>query len=387
MAQDPIVIIGAGQAGAQAAQSLRANGYDGDLVMLGAEPHAPYQRPPLSKKYLSGDVSAENLALRPPAFYETNRIDLIAGAEATHIDPAGRRVETIAGQTIAYSKLLIATGTRARPLPLPGHDLDGVLTLRTIRDVDTLRPAFAPGARLVIVGGGYIGLEVAAVARARGLDVTVLEGAPRVLARVVAPPVSRFYQDLHRAHGVDIRLDQHLAGFTGGDRVTGIALADGTTVAADLVLVAIGALACDELATASGLATRDGIAVDAFTRASAPDIFAAGDCTRFTSALYGRDIRLESVQNAIDQAKAAAAAMLDIAAEPYDPVPWFWSDQYDVKLQIAGLSQGHDRAVVDGDPATASFSVSYYLGDRLLAVDAINRPRDHMLARRSIGKA
>lgn len=387
MPVEPYLIIGAGQAGAQAAQSLRAAGYDGDLVMLGAEPHAPYQRPPLSKKYLSGDVAAEHLALRPPAFYTANRIELVAGAVATRVDTAARRVELDDGRALPYARLLIATGTRARPLPLPGHELAGVLTLRTIRDVDALRPAFTPGARLVIIGGGYIGMEVAAVARARGLDVTVLEAAPRVLARVVAPAVSAFYHDLHRAHGVTLRLDARPVRFAGVDRVTGVDLADGSCLPADLVLVSIGALACDELAAASGIATRDGILVDAFARASAPGVFAAGDCTRFHSALYGRDIRLESVQNAIDQAKLAAAAMLDAASAPYDPVPWFWSDQYDVKLQIAGLSQDHDRVVLDGDPAAASFAVSYYRGERLLAVDAINRPRDHMLARRAIAAA
>lgn len=382
---EPIVIVGAGQAGAQAAQSLRAAGFDGDLVMFGEEPHAPYQRPPLSKKFLAGEIGPDHLLLRPHAFYAQNRVDLRTGETVTAIDLADRSVVTARGRT-PFSRLLLATGTRARPLPIPGHELDGVASLRAIRDVDAIRAVLAPGARIVIVGGGYIGLEVAAVARGLGLDVTVLEAADRVLQRVVAADVSRFYQDLHAARGVRIVTGARIAGFVGaGGRATGVAMADGSVVAADLVLVAIGAVPVAELAEAAGLATGDGVLVDGRARASHPDVFAAGDCTRFHSPLYGRSIRLESVQNAIDQAKTAAAAMLG-EAPPYDPVPWFWSDQYDVKLQIAGLSQGHVRAVTDGDPASGAFAVSYLDADgRLLAVDAINRPRDHMLARRAIG--
>lgn len=382
----PIVIVGAGQAGAQAVHSLRTSGYDGELIMLGDEGQAPYQRPPLSKKFLAGEVGSDHLLLRPSAFYDQAKVDLRTASAVTAIDVAGHAVETNTGERIPYSKLLIATGTRARPLPLPGADLNGVVTLRTIADVTMMRGVFRPGTRLVIIGGGYIGLEVAAVARSLGLDVTVLEVAARVLQRVVSWQVSDFYQRLHASHGVKIRLGTRLSAIEGTDHVEAVRLADGTAIPADLVLVAIGAVPVEGLAKAAGLVCQDGIVVDAATRTSAPDIYAAGDCTRFPSGIFGRSIRLESVQNAIDQAKAAASAML---GQPliYDPVPWFWSDQFDIKLQIAGLSEGHARTEVSGDPATKSFAVSYISTDGLLlAVDAINQPRAHMLARKAVGK-
>jgi 3-phenylpropionate/trans-cinnamate dioxygenase ferredoxin reductase subunit len=382
---EPFVIVGAGQAGAQAAQSLRQLGYNGDLVVLGDEGFAPYQRPPLSKKYLAGDMSAEHLLLRPPAFWEKERVDIRPGVHVQSIDVVAKRIQ-IAGGSLGYAKLLLATGTRARPLHIEGAALVGVLSLRTIADVDRLRPVVARGGRIVIIGGGYIGLEVAAVARSLGLDVTILEATARILGRVVSPEVSAFFTDLHQGHGVRIRTATPIARLEGRDgHVTGVTLGSGETIPADLVLVAIGALPNDTIAAAASIHCQDGIVVDATTRCNAPDIFAAGDCTRFPSALYGRSIRLESVQNAVDQAKAAATAMLGGSVQ-YDPVPWFWSDQFDIKLQIAGLSQDHDRVIVDGNPADRTFSVAYIRNDTLLAVDAINRPRDHMLARRGVGK-
>lgn len=379
---EPFVIIGAGQAAAKAVETLRAAGYDGTLIVLGDEDHAPYQRPPLSKKYLASEMSAAALELRGPDFYAAHGVELRFSASVHAIDAAAHRVTLADGTEIPYDKLLIATGARARTLPLPGAGLSGVTTLRTIADVDAIRAQLAQVRRVVVIGGGYIGLEVAAVARMHGHEVTVLEGRERVMSRVVAEPMSQHFEALHRAHGVDIRTNVAIAGITGGTHVTGVALADGSTVAADFVLVSVGARPNDELAAVAGLAVDDGILVDESTRTSAPDIFAAGDCTRFPSRRYGRKVRLESVQNAIDQGKAAAHAMLG-EAQAYDPVPWFWSDQYDSKLQIAGLSEGYDRIAAE-QSGTASLAVSYFVGDRLLACDAVNAPRTYMLARRAL---
>ena len=383
---EPIVIIGAGQAGAQAAISLRQAGYDGDLILLGDERQPPYQRPPLSKKFLAGEIAEDQLFLRPEAFWEAQSVDLRTGLSVSAIDPDDRSITLDGDKRISYAKLLIATGSRARPLPVAGADLSGIVTLRSIDDVDHLRPRLEAAERLVIIGAGYIGLEVAAVARSLGHPVTVVEAMERVMQRVVSPTVSTFFDALHRDHGVDIRLNLGLDSFMGGDRLEGVRLADGTVIEADLALVAVGGMPDCALAAAAGLSCDNGILVDETCRTSAADIYAAGDCTNFPSALYGRRIRLESVQNAIDQAKAAAQAIIGEAVT-YDPVPWFWSDQYDIKLQIAGLSHGYDRAVVDGDLDAAKFSVSYVAEDgRLLAVDAINDARAHMMSRRAIGK-
>jgi 3-phenylpropionate/trans-cinnamate dioxygenase ferredoxin reductase subunit len=379
---EPIVIIGAGQAAAKAVETLRGAGHDRPIVLVGEESHPPYQRPPLSKKYLAGEADAEALRLKAEDFYAGSGVDLKLATRVDALDPAAHRVLLAGGATVPYSQLLIATGARPRRLPLTGASLAGVVTLRSIADVDAIRAQLAQAERIVVIGGGYIGLEVAAVACTRGHRVTVLEGQDRVLARVVAEPMSRHFEDLHRGRGVDLRNGVRIAELTGSERVSGVLLADGTLIPADLVLVAIGAEPNDELARVAGLAVDDGIVVDTSTRTSAPEIFAAGDCTRFPSRRYGRAIRLESVQNAIDQAKAAALAMLG-EAQNYDPVPWFWSDQYDVKLQIAGLSQGYDRFTTEAN-GEASFALSYYAGDRLLAVDAVNHPRAHMLARRAL---
>ena len=379
---EPFVIVGAGQAAAKAVETLRGAGYDGALIVLGAEDHAPYQRPPLSKKYLAGEMSAAALALKAPDFYAAHGVELRLSASVHAIDTAARRLTLADGAQLSFGKLLIATGARPRTLPLPGAALPGVATLRTITDVDAIRARLSEARRVVVIGGGYIGLEVAAVARTHGHAVTVLEGRERVMSRVVAAPLSHHYEAMHRAHRVDIRTNVAIAAITGNDRATGVALAGGSTVAADFVLVSVGAKPNDELASAAGLTVNDGIVVDGGTRTSAPDIYAAGDCTRFPSRRYGRMVRLESVQNAIDQGRAAALAMLG-EAQDYDPVPWFWSDQYDAKLQIAGLSEGYDRIAIEHSSET-SFAVSYFAGERLLACDAVNAPRTYMLARRTL---
>ncbi|NRG17166.1 FAD-dependent oxidoreductase [Rhizobiales bacterium] len=384
--QDRIVVLGAGQAAAQLVQSLRQNGHEGEIALIGDEPHLPYQRPPLSKKYLMGEVGEDTLELRPSSFYEAQSVELHLGVKAEAVDRERKLVKTSAGEKIAYDRLVFATGTRARSLPLAGADLPGVVSLRTIADVEAIRPSLEGEGRVAIVGGGYIGLEVAAVARSLGREVTVLEGLDRVMKRVVSPAISEFYEKLHCENGVDIRLNVSIEGFEGTDRVEAVRFTNGSQLDCDLVLVAVGAAPNDELAGACGLDVSDGILVDGAGRTSDEAIHAAGDCTRFYSARYGRSIRLESVQNAIDQAKAVAA---DICGKDvdYDPVPWFWSDQYHIKLQIAGLSQGYDEAKTVGDPASGSFYVAYLKDGKLIAVDSINHARSHMMARRSIGEA
>ncbi len=379
----PIVIVGAGQAGIRAAETLRQLGCDDPILMFGDEPYPPYQRPPLSKKYLLGEMSEEQLHLHGDSFFEHHRVELVEGARVTTIDPRERRV-LVEGMTapVAYSKLLIATGCHARPLPVPGVDSAGLETLRTIDDVIRLREKLPGIEHIAIIGGGYIGLEVAAVLRMLGKSVTLLEAQHCLLNRVTCQPVSEFFYRLHEERGVDIRLNAKATRILKDDSRTTVELADGGTISADLVLVAIGAAPADALAREAGLACRDGILVDEHCRA-ATDIYAAGDCTRFPSARYGQQIRLESVQNANDQGRAAAHAMLGESA-PYDPVPWFWSDQYEIKLQIAGLGEGYDRIETEGDLHGEAFAVSYFKDGRLIAVDAVNMGRAHMLARRAL---
>ncbi|MFG1358838.1 NAD(P)/FAD-dependent oxidoreductase [Xanthobacter pseudotagetidis] len=379
----PFVIIGAGQAAAQAAVSLRAEGYGGEIVMIGDETHLPYQRPPLSKAFLAGEMSADRLELKAPNFYPDSGIDVRLGTRAVRLLPAAKAVEIDGGIRIAYERALIATGTRARALPVPGADLEGVFSIRSIDDVARFRAVAQPGAKLVIVGGGYIGLEVAAKANRIGLDVTVVEGQPRVLARVACETISRYATDLQLAHGVRVLTSMGVSAITGTERVTGVELVTGEVLPADLVLAAVGAVPNLELAADASLAIENGIRVDAQARTSDPSIYAVGDVASFPSGLYGRRIRLESVQNAIDQAKAAAKAMLE-GAVTYDPVPWFWSDQYDTKLQIAGLLDGFDRTECEGDVAAGRFCVRYFASERLIAVCSVNDPKSHMLARRAL---
>jgi 3-phenylpropionate/trans-cinnamate dioxygenase ferredoxin reductase component len=380
-----VLIIGAGQAAAQCAISLRQGGAREAIVMVGDEPFPPYQRPPLSKKFLTDRGKPESLYLRPEVFWRDQNVELVLGVAAKTVDVHARCVTLADGREIFYRTLVFATGTRARRLPIPGIDLSGVFSLRSIGDVHRLRPELDAVERVVIVGGGYIGLEVAAVMRTEGRQAIVLEAEDRVLKRVTAPEVSTFFDGFHRERGVEIRLGERLAGFVGEQQVSALRLADGGEIATDLVLLATGAEPNVALAATAGLTCADGIVVDEFTRASAPDVYAIGDCTRFPSRRYGRKLRLESVQNAIDQAKAAALAILG-KPQPYDPVPWFWSDQYEIKLQIAGWLDGYDEVDVVGDPTAAKFSAEYRKNGRLIAVDAVNDGRAHMMARRRIAE-
>ena len=377
-----VLILGAGQAAAQLAVSLRQSGCDVPIRMIGDEPHAPYQRPPLSKAYLKEKASIETLLLRGESYWRDHKVQLDLGVAVATVDLTRKQVGLRDGRVYDYGTLVFATGTRARDLPLPGIGLPGVYSLRKIDDVRRLRPALDGARRVVIVGGGYIGLEVAAVLRQEGRDAIVVEAEGRVMKRVAGEAVSGFFDGLHRSRGVDIRLGCRLASIDGDGRATGVTLASGERIAADVVLVATGARANDDLAAAAGLPCEDGIVVDDVARA-APDVYAVGDCARFFSHRYGRKVRLECVQNAIDQAKTAAAAIMG-EAKPYDPVPWFWSDQYEIKLQITGLLDGFDACETVGNPGEAKFSVEYRKAGKLIAVDAINDGRAHMLGRRRI---
>lgn len=383
---EPIIIVGAGQAGIKAAETLRMKGHDGDILLIGEETWPPYQRPPLSKAYLKGELSEDRLFLKANDYFESVNIELTTGTRVAAIDTAQHAITLVDGRTLTYSKLLLATGTRARTLPLPGGDLNGVFTLRGIDDTRRIAGALDKAKSVAIIGGGYIGMEFAAVARSMGKAVTVIEAQDRILKRSVAPEISKFFQQLHAGHGVRLVLGEGVARIAGSDRAEGVELASGETVAADLVLVAAGAVPVIELAEAAGLIVERGIAVDAACRTSAPDIYGAGDCTVFPSRRYGRQIGLESVQNASDQGRAAALSMLG-EETVYDPVPWFWSDQYDVKLQIAGLAEGYDRTELVGDPGEGRFALRYFAGDTLLAVDAVNDPRSHMMARKELAAA
>jgi len=378
-----IVVIGAGQAGASLAARLRALGHSGPLTLIGGEEAPPYQRPPLSKAYLKGEMERERLFLRPLSFYADQDIALETGVLVVAIDRAARAVALSDGRTIPYDLLALTTGSIPRHLPADiGGDLGGVLTMRGLPDADALSSHLRPGARALVVGGGYIGLEAAAVLAEARLTVTVIEREPRVLARVAAPETAEFFRALHRAHDVAIREGVTLARLTGRDgRVTGGELADGRTILAELVLVGIGVRPADDLARAAGLDIENGIRVDATGRTSDPAIFAAGDCASFPGP--EGHIRLESVPNAIEHAEATAAAMLG-DPDPYVAKPWFWSDQYDVKLQIAGLNTGYDRVITRPGVRPGGLSVWYFRGPRLISIDAMNDPRAYMTAKRWI---
>jgi 3-phenylpropionate/trans-cinnamate dioxygenase ferredoxin reductase component len=377
-----IVIIGAGQSGAQAVASLRGEGFTGAIAMVGDEPFAPYQRPPLSKAYLMGTMERDRLFLKPDAFYTEAKCDLILGVAATRIDRAAKSVALSDGRHLPYDKLLIATGSRVRPIKCPGADLLGIHYLRGIADVDGLRAVFEPGRRLAIVGGGYIGLEVAAVAVKRGIEVTVFEAMDRVMARAVSTPISDFYDHVHRAAGVNILLDTQVEAFEGAGKLTGVR-AKGKSYSADIALVGIGIVPNQELAREAGLACEDGIVVDEKSNATGdPSVFAAGDCTRHIGR-EGTAIRLECVQNAIDQAKHAALQMIG-KPNVYREVPWFWSDQYDLKLQIAGLARPSDRLVLRGDPASRKFAVFHLRDGTVAAVEAVNAAPEYLVGRKLI---
>jgi 3-phenylpropionate/trans-cinnamate dioxygenase ferredoxin reductase subunit len=378
-----ILIVGGGQAACQIAGSLRSEGFAGTVRMIAAEPVLPYHRPPLSKAYLMGKATEDSLPIRPPAFYETNRIETLLAETVTEIDRRARRVTTGAGRRLSYDRLVLATGTRARPLPLAGSDLEGVVFLRTLADADDLKRRLAAAGTLVIIGGGFIGLEVAASARVLGKSVTVLEALPRLMGRAVAPMTSDFFLAFHRSLGNTVLTEARIERIGGDGRVSHVVLGDGRKLEADLVLIGVGALPNMELAQEAGLSCTNGIAVDEFALTSDPLIAAAGDCAEHPNRFAGGRFRLESVQNATDQGRIAAKSLLGQRV-PYDSVPWFWSDQADVKLQIAGLPVGADEFVVRGDPGSRRFSVFQLKAGRLVCVDSVNRPGDHMAARRLI---
>jgi len=379
-----VVIIGAGQAAAQACASLRLLGYEGAITMIGDEPALPYHRPPLSKVDMKCELAEERLYFKPAAWYEAQNIDPVLSLRATKIDRSAQVVEMEMGGSVAYDALIIATGSRPRALPVEGADLDGVFDLRDLADVERIRPRMIEGSKLVIVGAGYIGLEAAAVARQMGLDVTVLEMEERVLARVTSPIMSAFFQEEHGRQGVEIKTGARLASLKGADgKVSHAVLADGSLLDADLVMVGIGISPNIELADAAGLACSNGILTDRDARTNDPRVFAAGDCAARPLVHYGRNGRLESVHNAIEQGKLAAAAIVG-KARPAEDCPWFWSDQYDLKLQIAGLSQDYDETVVRGDPDASKFAVFYLQNGKLIAVDAVNSPPEFLASKRLI---
>jgi 3-phenylpropionate/trans-cinnamate dioxygenase ferredoxin reductase subunit len=378
-----IIVIGGGQAGAQAVDTLRREGFAGRLLLICDEPELPYQRPPLSKKYLSGELPADRLPFRHRAFYDEHRIELKLGQRAVAVDCRARRVELANGEALTYDRLLLCLGATVRRLNCPGANLGGVHYLRNLADVTPIRSAIKPGLRVVIVGGGYIGLETAATCRHLGCEVTVLELADRVMNRVVAPCVSQFFAREHGAHGIKILCNMRVERLEGMGRVERVVCADGSAHAADVVIVGVGAVPTTALASAAGLACDNGIVVDEHCCTQDEAIFAAGDCTNHPSPRFGRRVRIESVDNAFEQAKTAALNLLDRKVV-HDRVPWFWSDQYDSKLLIAGLSQDYDQQVLRGDPASRSFSVCYLKGNELIAVEAINHSKDYMAARKLI---
>jgi 3-phenylpropionate/trans-cinnamate dioxygenase ferredoxin reductase component len=375
-----VVVVGAGQAGSAVVAKLRASGFDGQITLIGEEPSPPYQRPPLSKAYLMGEMEEERLWLRSNAFYAEQNIALKLGVRVSAIDRAAKTL-TVGGDVLAYDHLVLTTGSTPRRLPAAiGGDLGGVYTVRTLADVDAMRGEFVAGRRVVIVGGGYIGLEAAAVARKLGLEVTVLEMAPRILQRVAAPETSDYFRKLHSDHGVTILESTGLDRLLGEGRVSGVRLQDGRELPADFVIAGVGIIPGQALAEAAGLEIENGIKTDEQGRTSDPAIWSAGDCASFPHR--GGRLRLESVGNAIDQAELVAENILG-AGKPYDAKPWFWSDQYECKLQIAGLNTGYDNIVTRG-PDGEAVSFWYYRGDSLLAVDAMNDPRGYMVGKRLI---
>jgi 3-phenylpropionate/trans-cinnamate dioxygenase ferredoxin reductase subunit len=381
-----VVIVGAGHAGGSAAAFLRQYGHVGPIVLIGDEPLLPYQRPPLSKAWLKGEADADSLQLKPSSWYEEAGVSLRLGGVVVSLNRGAKTVSLASGETLPYDYLILATGARARALPIPGADLAGVLALRTAADAEALKGALGPGKRLAVVGGGYVGLEAAASTIALGGHATIIEREPRVLARVACETLSNFFQDYHGARGVTFVLNANVAGFDGEDgHVTGVRLADGSVIACDVALVGVGAIPNEELARDAGLECANGVVVDIEARTADPFVFAIGDLTHRPLPIYDRQFRLESVPNALEQAKQAAAA---IAGRPMPPheIPWFWSDQYDLKLQIAGLPFDADRQVVRGDVAAAKFAVFHLKGDLVQAVEAVNAPPEFMAGKQLIAK-
>ncbi len=377
-----VIIVGAGQAAAQCADSLRQGGYGGAITVLGEEPFPPYQRPPLSKTYLLGEMQAERLAFRAPAYLAEQEVTIATDTRVSTIDRSAKIVTTADGRTFAYDDLVTATGARARALNVPGADLNGVFMLRTLADAERIRTALDTARRVAVIGAGFIGLEFAAVARKRGKAVTVIEAQDRVMARAVTPVLSSYFERVHAHHGVTLRLGTGVSALLGeSGRLSALACDNGESIEADMAVIGIGIVPNVELAEAAGLICDNGIVVDVHGRTADPHIYAAGDCASTAHPFAGSLIRLESVQNAIDQARAVAASICG-EDRPYDAIPWFWSDQYDLKLQMAGLTAGCDAHVVRGALAEDRFSIFHFRGGVLRAVDSINRPADHMLARK-----
>ena len=382
-----IAIVGAGHAGAQAAIQLRQLGFEGTVGLIGAEPELPYERPPLSKDYLAGDKAFERILIRPAAFWAERRVDLLAGTPVVSVDAGARVLGTAQGGAISYRTLIWATGGRPRRLACAGADLGGVHVVRCRADVDAIHAELDDVQRVVVVGGGYVGLETAAVLTSLGKQVVLVEAVDRLLARVAGPEIGRFYENEHRARGVDLRLSATVANIEGAaGRVTRVTLANGAAIDAEMVIVGIGIEAAVDPLLAAGAAGLNGVDVDAFCRTSLPDIYAIGDCAAHDNPYAGGlRIRLESVQNAHDQAAAAAKAILGSPA-PYDAMPWFWSNQYDLKLQTVGLSIGFDETIVRGAPEARSFSVLYLREGRVIALDCVNATRDYVQGRKLIAE-
>ncbi len=377
------VIVGAGQAGGDLTTALRQQGYEGKIILIGDEPVLPYRRPPLSKAYLSGDIGEEALYLKPEAVYEKQGVEVRMGVEVTAIDREAHTVTLADGETIKYDKLVMATGGHARRLPLPGAEKPNVHYVRTIADIEHMKTQFKPGNRLVIIGGGYIGLEAASVGIKKELNVTLVEALPRLLARVTGPELSEYYYNVHTRHGVDIRLGAGVEALEGGDLVEAVVLSDGTRIEADLVIVGIGLIPNTELAEKAGVAVDNGILVDLYCQSSDPDILAAGDCANHDHGFLGRRMRLESVPNASEGARVVAATICG-KQTPHNGVPWFWSDQYDLKLQMVGINQGHDQVVIRGSMAEDNFSAFYLQDGVVISVDAVNRPKDFMVGKKLV---
>lgn len=384
MTDGPVIIVGAGHGGYQAAASLRQAGFSGRVCLINDEAHLPYQRPPLSKGYIKGAAGPESLMFRPEKFYQEQTIELIAG-RVVSIDRAGRKVLLASGETLAYGHLVLATGARNRLLDLPNANLPDVKYLRILDESEALRAIIPSKTRVVVIGAGFIGLEFAATARLKGLEVDVLELAPRVMARAVTAEVSDYFQQRHRDAGIRIHLGVQATSIEAeGGKVTGVSLSDGRHLPADLVVVGVGVLPNIELAAEAGLPVAAGIIVDEYLSTADPDISAIGDCALFASPRFGGSWRLESVQNATDHARCLAARLTG-DRKVYDSHPWFWSDQGDDKLQIAGLTTGYDRVVLRGNPANKAFSAFCYKGEKLLGIESINRAGDHMFGRRLLG--
>ena len=381
---ETFVIVGASHAAAMLAPSLRQQGWQGRIIVVGAEASIPYHRPPLSKDYLAGAKSLEEILIRPAKVYEKSEVEFILETSVESIDRDNKTVRLSNNETLSYDKLALTVGSKVRKVNLPGVDLDGVFYLRDLKDVERLSAHISSGANAVIVGGGYIGLETAAVLNGKGMNVTVLEMMERVLQRVTAPALSEFYTRIHEEEGVNIRCGIGVTGFKGNGRVSKVLCSDGSEFSADLVIIGVGILPNTELAEAAGLRVENGIVVNAQAQTSDPDIFAAGDCTFHHNPVYDRWVRLESVQNATDQSRVIAGVACGKEMS-YNTVPWFWSEQYDLMLQIAGLSQGYDEIITRGDPGNGrSFAAFYLRAGRVIAVDAVNRPQEFMFTKKLI---